>query len=569
MAKQNQAGYPVTVIKPFDEREIQSIASPFIALGNAWKQGQDALTKKQKAIRNREATMYETAYKSLGKIESVDYATFDDNMRNFFDGKVDDYVKIKNNIDSGLINPQEGARSLAYISNMIDEYKTLAPKVLAQAKYMMDNGAGGNNLLSKLNDPNLEILFSKLLEGSGEVTLAEDNNGKMYLKGSGKLDGEDWNYDLNLSEFAKLDDKGDSLAITTVALDDLGLTDVAKSALEASTYEEQKENGTSIAYTNVDQVKRVLNGPMNNAIVDITKGEDFASVWADQIYKDKTVDELKEQNLLWDAADPVKMKTAIDWLIDKAIDINIPIQQQIQFEGRGEDGSFDPTSKMIGVDENSTFNVKPKVKVDDPGSRGTQQERDYAAEGKLFDRLLGSQGSELFENPEKLYNYIKKNRNAFNFTAGTEGVGGIYTAQEKIDELKQIRRQDAGYTDAQSLIIQLLASDKKNTFVLEDKILTGAQAVDGILQETFDLLKPSDLRNRTTKLIELKKPGETKEKALRQFRDTIIDSIERNKVGGAPIDPRTGEDFLSPEDYEKYLKKEAEDRYKVVFPNKK
>ena len=365
MAKQNQAGYPVTVIKPFDEREIQSIAAPFVALGNAWQQGQDALTAKQKAIRNREATMYETAYKGLGEIEGVDYATYDDNMRKFFDGKVDDYVKIKNNIDSGLINPQEGARSLAYISNMIDEYKTLAPKVLAQAKYMMDNGAGGNNLLSKLNDPNLEILFSKLLEGSGEVTLAEDNSGKMYLKGSGKLDGEDWNYNLNLSEFEKLDAKGDSLAITTVTLDDLGLTDVAKAALEASTYEEQKENGTSIAYTNIDQVKKVLSGPMNNAIVDITKGEDFASVWADQIYKDKTVDQLKDENLLWDAADPAKMKTAIDWLIDQAIDINVPIQQQIQFEERGEDGSFDPTSEMVGVDENSTFKKRARVKVED------------------------------------------------------------------------------------------------------------------------------------------------------------------------------------------------------------
>ena len=363
MAKQNQAGYPVTVIKPFDEREIQSIAAPFVALGNAWQQGQDALTAKQKAIRNREATMYETAYKGLGKIENIDYATYDDNMRKFFDGKVDDYVNIKNNIDSGLISPQEGARSLSYISNMIDEYKTLAPKVLAQAKYMMDNGAGGNNLLSKLNDPNLEILFSKLLEGSGEVTLAEDNNGKMYLKGSGKLDGQDWNYNLNLSEFEKLDAKGDSLAITTVPLDDIGLTDVAKAALESSTYEEQKQNGTSIAYTNVDQVRQVLSGPMNNAIVDITKGEDFASVWADQIYKDKTVDQLKEENLLWDAADPTKMKTAIDWLIDQAIDINVPIQQQIQFEGRGENNSFDPTSRMIGVDENSTFNVKSKIEV--------------------------------------------------------------------------------------------------------------------------------------------------------------------------------------------------------------
>jgi hypothetical protein len=567
MAKQNQAGYPVTVIKPFDEREIQSIAAPFVALGNAWKQGQDALTKKQKAIRNREATMYETAYKSLGKIESVDYATFDDNMRNFFDGKVDDYVKIKNNIDSGLINPQEGARSLAYISNMIDEYKTLAPKVLAQAKYMMDNGAGGNNLLSKLNDPNLEILFSKLLEGSGEVTLAEDNNGKMYLKGSGKLDGEDWNYDLNLSEFAKLDGNGDSLAITTVNLDDLGLTDVAKAALEASTLEEQKENGTSIAYTNIDQVKQILSGPMNNAIVDITKGEDFASVWADQIYKDKTVDDLKEENLLWDAADPVKMKTAIDWLINQAVDINVPIQQQVQFEGRGEDGSFDPTSKMIGVDENSTYNKKTKIKVDDTASRGTQAERNYAAEEELFDKLLGSQSSKLFENPEKLYNYIKENRNSFNFTAGTEGVGGVYTAQEKIDELKQIKKQDAGYTEAQDLIKELEDTDKKNTFVLEDKILTGIEAVDGILQQTFDLLTPSDLRNKVTKAVELKKPQERKTKAIEDFIKQIESEIKFEK--GAPINPITNKEFKDNEAYKAYLKEEAETRYKVIFPNSK
>ena len=363
MAKQNQAGYPVTVIKPFDEREIQSIAAPFVALASTWKQSQDALTAKQKAIRNREATMYEQAYKGLGQLENVDYGSYDENMRKFFDGKVDDYVNIKNNIDSGLINPQEGARSLAYISNMIDEYKVLAPKVLAQAKYMMENGAGGDNVLSKLNDPNLEIMFSKLLEGSGEVTLAEDKRGKMYLKGSGKIDGEDWNYNLNLSEFEKLNAKGESLAITTINLDDLGLNEVAKAAIESSTQNEQKENGTSIAYTNVDQVKKILSGPMNNAIVDLTKGEDFASVWADQIYKDKTVDELKKENLLWDAADPNKMQTAIDWLINKSIETNVPIQQQVKFGGINKDGTPDTTSEIIGVDESSTYNKKRKIKV--------------------------------------------------------------------------------------------------------------------------------------------------------------------------------------------------------------
>jgi len=562
MAKQNQASYPVTVIKPFDEREIQSIAAPFVALASTWKQSQDALTAKQKAIRNREATMYEQAYKGLGELENVDYGSYDENMRKFFDGKVDDYVNIKNNIDSGLINPQEGARSLAYISNMIDEYKTLAPEVLAQAKYMMENGAGGDNVLSKLNDPNLEIMFSKLLEGSGEVTLAEDKRGKMYLKGSGKIDGEDWNYNLNLSEFEKLNAKGSSLAITTINLDDLGLNEVAKAALEASTYEEQKENGTSIAYTNVDQVKKILSGPMNNAIVDLTKGEDFASVWADQIYKDKTVDELKEENLLWDAADPNKMQTAIDWLINKSIETNVPIQQQVKFKGINEDGTIDTTSEIIGVDEeSSTFNKKTKIKVDDPASRGTQAERNYIAEEELFDNLLGSQSSKLFENPKKLYNYIKENRNSFNFTAGTEGIGGIYTAQEKIDELKQEPKEN------KDLIKELEATDKKNTFVLENKILTGIEAVDGILQQTFNLLTPSDLRNKVTKLVELKKPQERKTKAIEDFIKQI--ESETQFVKGAPINPITDKEFKDNEAYKAYLKEEAESRYKVIFPNSK
>lgn len=562
MAKQNQAGYPVTVIKPFDEREIQSIAAPFVALASTWKQSQDALTAKQKAIRNREATMYEQVYKGLGKLENVDYGSYDENMRKFFDGKVDDYVNIKNNIDSGLINPQEGARSLAYISNMIDEYKTLAPEVLAQAKYMMENGAGGDNVLSKLNDPNLEIMFSKLLEGSGEVTLAEDKRGKMYLKGSGKIDGEDWNYNLNLSEFEKLNAKGNSLAITTINLDDLGLNEVAKAALEASTYEEQKENGTSVAYTNVDLVKKILSGPMNNAIVDLTKGEDFASVWADQIYKEKTVDELKEENLLWDAADPNKMQKAIGWLINKSIETNVPIQQQVKFEGINEDGTPDTTSEIIGVDkESSTFNKKTKIKVDDPASRGTQAERNYIAEEELFDKLLGSQSSKLFENPEKLYNYIKENRNSFNFTAGTEGIGGIYTAQEKIDELKQEPKEN------KDLIKELEATDKKNTFVLENKILTGIEAVDGILQQTFNLLTPSDLRNKVTKLVELKKPQERKTKAIEDFIKQI--ESETQFVKGAPINPITNKEFKDNEAYKAYLKEEAESRYKVIFPNSK
>ena len=357
-------GYPVTVIKPYDQTEINAIAQPFVNLGNEFASQKEALTKKQQAIRNREATMYKSAYAKLDSIEDVDYSTYDENMRSFFDGKVDDYVKLANGVDAGNINPQEGARAMSYISNMIDEYQALAPKVLAQAKFMMESGAGGTNTLSKLNDPNLEIMFSKLLEGSGEVTLAENEKGKMYLKGAGKLDGEDWNYNLNLSEFSKLDAKGDSLAITSINSSDIGIDEVGEVAAANTMISRKKENGMSIEYFNIDTMRHNLAGPFSNSVDEIIRNPDFNAYWADVIHKDKDVDYLTDNNMLWDAADEKKMHDARDFIITEMIE-NIPEEQRVQFSKGGGTGNFDPTSEVIGVGA-STFDIKNEVATTTP-----------------------------------------------------------------------------------------------------------------------------------------------------------------------------------------------------------
>ena len=84
---------------------------------------------------------------------------------------------------------------------------------------------------------------------------------------------------------------------------------------------------------------------------------------------------------------------------------------------------------------------------------------------------------------------------------------------------------------------------------------------------TFDLLTPSDLRNKVTKAIELKKPQERKTKAIEDFIKQIESEIEF--VKGAPINPITKEEFKDNEAYKAYLQKEAEARYKVIFPNSK
>jgi hypothetical protein len=239
---------------------------------------------------------------------------------------------------------------------------------------MMEHGAGGDNTLSKLNDPNLEIMFSKLLEGSGEVTLAENEKGKMYLKGEGTLDGEDWSYNLNLSEFDKLDAKGDSLAITTISNDDLGLLTVGETAAATSIAEQAKNTGITTEYTNVDTMRNNLNGSFSNSVDKLIANPDFNAYWADKIYKQHDVDYLMDNNMLWDAADDDKRKIAKDYLIEEMIN-QIPKEQQIQFKVRNEDGTFDPSSGVEGVDKSSsTWNINALVATE----TGDTEARDTA-----------------------------------------------------------------------------------------------------------------------------------------------------------------------------------------------
>ena len=531
--------YPVTVIKPFDQREIDAIAAPFVDVANAIKTKKDALTAKQTAIRNREATIRQRAYEGLDSIKGIDYATYDSNMREFFDGKVDDYVTIANGIDAGTVNAKEGARSLSYISNMIDEYQTLAPKVLAQAKFMMENGAGGNNTLSKLNDPNLEIMFSKLLEGSGEVTLAEDGNGKMYLKGAGTLDGEDWDYNLNLSEFDKLDAKGESLAITTIDNEELGLDTIGETASATATKEEAKNTGVTMEYTNVDIMRKNLYGTFSNAVDKMITNPDFNSYWADEIYEGENVDYLTDNNMLWDAADETKQAEAKKYLIEQMIS-NIPLEQQIQFSEKNEDGTPDPSSAVEGVDaSNSTWGINALVAPPTPVGQGVEAFQNY------------------YENPiVSLQTTYGKDENV--------------TVSQK-DNIITVSETNEGDGSKRSFPYDM--NNETDFISYYEKIRTkngrfgGTSEAAGKRKAEFKQEAELQFAKNKAEKIEAKNESkkDKRKKRLKGFRDSVIEKIIT--VAGAPINPDTKEKFISTDAYEKYLDNEAENMYKIVFPN--
>ena len=513
-----QSTYPVTVIKPFDQKEIDAIAAPFVDLANVVYGQKEALTAKQKAIRNREATARTTAYAGLNKIKGIDYSTYDDNMRAFFDGKVDDYVAIANGVDAGSINAKEGARSMAYISGMIDEYQNLAPKVLAQAKFMMEHGAGGTNTLSKLNDPNLEIMFSKLLEGSGEVTLAEDGNGRMYLKGEGKLDGQDWNYNLNLSEFDKLDAQGDSLAITTISGDELGIDTVSETASAGTILTEAKDNGTSIEYTNIDTMRQNLMGPFSNAVTQVISNENFGSYWADVMYKDKDVDYLTDNDMLWDPANEDKMGEAKEFIINQMID-KIPKEQQIQFSERDKDGKFNPTSELEGASPGTTFGKKRKVAKQPKPRNLTVAERNTETQSNTLSQIFKGQGK-LLQNPAKLLDFINGSPSSFSFKMG-EGFNNKDSRIQSVSNYVTYLKEN--YVDKKGVDLGV-GSQKLYDILKEIEKQGNGDKVIGFKEDGFPIGKFPYVMNNKTAIYNILKLTPT-------FEDLTISEIQNLVTG--------------------------------------
>ena len=383
---QGDQGYPIYVVKPYDETAIKNIAAPYSQLAARMAAEKESYTLKQQASRNMEANLYMTKAKTLDGISTTGNKSYDKNMRIYMDEKVDEYVQIKNGMDSGRIDSRTGARALQAINNQIDIYKRNAPNVLGIAKYAQEVGAGGNNTSSKLNDPNLEILLQKLLQGSSDISLGEDD-GVLMVRGNGQIEDPNnigtfipWKYDLNIDEFEKMFAQEDEIIRTVPTRESLGFESIAKPLMAAMSaqgnYKQIKEkNGqTSTAeYFNIDQIKASLLGPNSNTLDSIIQGGDADTIWADMFLKGHNIENIKTQDLMWDAASDREytiehpggetytgnmMSIMKQYLADQVISM-IPPSQQIEFE-KDENGDPLPTGAIRPNDKNFTWNENMK-----------------------------------------------------------------------------------------------------------------------------------------------------------------------------------------------------------------
>ena len=91
-------------------------------------------------------------YDKINKIPETGVANLDKNINSFFNTNADKIFEIKKHMKNGDVSLQEGNKAIQQLTNYIDEYADLAPKMIAQAQYMKEAMKDGNETLREYED---------------------------------------------------------------------------------------------------------------------------------------------------------------------------------------------------------------------------------------------------------------------------------------------------------------------------------------------------------------------------------------------------------------------------------
>ena len=109
------------------QQTAKSIGEGIKAQKESQKKMQDDLNKFQQTQADRVADITE-----IGK------SGFDANTNNYFQSQIDNYIKIKNGIESGDVNRITGSAALAEINQRVAKYQQAAPIVIAEAQRILE-----------------------------------------------------------------------------------------------------------------------------------------------------------------------------------------------------------------------------------------------------------------------------------------------------------------------------------------------------------------------------------------------------------------------------------------------
>ncbi len=140
---------------------------------NIKKQKDEA--KAQQALLDQEQ---QSMFSAVNEVPSTGDPKLDNNIHSFWNTKVDEYYKIKNEMDAGITGRQEGNMKLAKIKALVGQFKTQAAYLATQASGM--GTALKNGTLSSTGSVENRNVLSAVGQG-GDVRIVERNGQIFYM----------------------------------------------------------------------------------------------------------------------------------------------------------------------------------------------------------------------------------------------------------------------------------------------------------------------------------------------------------------------------------------------------
>ena len=325
-------------------------------------------------------------YSSVNELGSTGSSSLDNNLRSFWDGRVDEYFTIKNAMQRGDISQQEGNKALASINGEVDKFKNVVPYLAEQVTLQREAGKlepGSAGAISSVTSTESQEVLNNLMNG-GETGLVS-RGGNMFLYNpaiKGKQNGGMLNIDELLSNQAT----GKSIVQTVpdISKDLTGaFNNIFKPDDVDSPYvkfaKESKADGYDYTYKTIPEDKKLegieamkAQGQFNPILNDEKM---MTSVWQDMI-----PDEYLEANGVnpdssWMMIDPSvkdpkvqeanqakQREIALNWLAEQAYDNNSEMDQgALKFVNKQKRPK--PTPPPAGVDPLKSYSAKAKTEI--------------------------------------------------------------------------------------------------------------------------------------------------------------------------------------------------------------
>lgn len=153
----------------------------------------EQVRKQQELVDNEMQSMYSMA----NKFGTSGDPLLDNNLVSFWNGKVDEYFQVKNNMQSGQMSRQEGNMALAKIKGLVPKFQKMFGYI-AQETASYGDSLKNNNVSSTGSMQNKDMLAT-FMQG-GDIQIAERGGNIYFFKPNEAVKGE---ADFTLSEDMK------------------------------------------------------------------------------------------------------------------------------------------------------------------------------------------------------------------------------------------------------------------------------------------------------------------------------------------------------------------------------